>query len=219
MRQPFQDRRDAGQRLASQLAEYADRPDVIVLGLPRGGVPIAYEIASALHVPLDICLVRKLGVPGQEELAMGAIAPANVMVLNRDVIRSLRISEAELNAVAAQEQQELNRRDRAYRGDRALPQLQDRTVIVVDDGIATSSTIRAAIATLKAAAPQTIIVAVPIAPSVVVKSLEAIVDRVVCLLTPEPLHSIGQWYENFDQTSDDEVRDLLARGSAVSSAG
>ena len=219
MRQPFQDRREAGQQLATQLTDYADRLDVIVLGLPRGGVPIAYEISATLHVPLDVCLVRKLGVPGQKELAMGAIAPGDVMVLNRDVIRSLQITQAALDTVTAEEQQELNRRDRAYRGDRAFPDLQKHTVLLVDDGIATGSTIRAAIATIRAAKAQAIVVAVPIAPAEVVKSLAAIVDRVVCLLMPEPLHSIGQWYENFDQTSDEEVRDLLRRGNAVSSAG
>ncbi|MBD1850676.1 phosphoribosyltransferase [Leptolyngbya sp. GB1-A1] len=219
MRQPFQDRREAGQQLATQLTDYADRLDVIVLGLPRGGVPIAYEISATLHVPLDVCLVRKLGVPGQKELAMGAIAPGDVMVLNRDVIRSLQITQAALDTVTAEEQQELNRRDRAYRGDRAFPDLRKHTVILVDDGIATGSTIRAAIATIRAAEAQAIVVAVPIAPAEVVKSLAAIVDRVVCLLMPEPLHSIGQWYENFDQTSDEEVRDLLRRGNAVSSAG
>jgi putative phosphoribosyl transferase len=219
MRQPFQDRREAGQQLATQLTDYADRLDVIVLGLPRGGVPIAYEISATLHVPLDVCLVRKLGVPGQKELAMGAIAPGDVMVLNRDVIRSLQITQAALDTVTAEEQQELNRRDRAYRGDRAFPDLRKHTVILVDDGIATGSTIRAAIATIRAAKAQAIVVAVPIAPAEVVKSLAAIVDRVVCLLMPEPLHSIGQWYENFDQTSDEEVRDLLRRGNAVSSAG
>ncbi|WP_088891825.1 phosphoribosyltransferase [Leptolyngbya ohadii] len=212
MRQPFQDRRDAGQQLARQLIEYADRPDAIVLGLPRGGVPIAYEIATALHLPLDICLVRKLGVPGQEELAMGAIAPGNVIVLNRDVIRSLQISKDALDSVALKEQQELNRRDRAYRGDRPFPELRNRTVILVDDGIATGSTIRAAIATVRAAEPRAIIVAVPIAASETVKDLQAMVDRVVCLLMPEPLHAIGQWYEDFGQTSDEEVQGLLRSG-------
>lgn len=216
---PFRDRTDAGQQLVHQLADYADRSDVLVLGLPRGGVPIAYEIAAVLHVPLDVCLVRKLGVPGQEELAMGAIAPGNVMILNRDVIRSLRITQADLDAVAAQEQRELNRRDRAYRGDRPFPDLHDCTVILVDDGIATGSTMQAAIETVRAAIPRTLVVAVPIAPLVVVKNLETIVDRVVCLLMPEPLHSIGQWYENFDQTSDREVRELLRRGNEVASAG
>lgn len=212
MQQPFQDRRDAGQQLANPLTEYANRSDVIVLGLPRGGVPIAYEIATALQLPLDVCLVRKLGVPGQEELAMGAIAPGNVMVLNREVIRSLQIMQADLNKAIAQEQQELARRDREYRGDRPFPDLHHRTVILVDDGIATGSTIRAAIATIRVAEPQAIVIAVPIAPAVVVKNLEPIVDRVVCLLIPEPLHSIGQWYENFDQTPDAEVRHLLAQG-------
>lgn len=211
---PFRDRTDAGQQLARQLAAYADCPDVIVLGLPRGGVPIAFEVAAALRVPLDVCLVRKLGVPGQEELAMGAIAPGNVRVLNHDVIRSLHIAQADLDAVAAQEQRELERRDRAYRGDRPLPELRDRTVILVDDGIATGSTMQAAIQTIRAAEPQAIVVAVPIAPSVAVKNLEAVVDRVVCLLMPEPLHAIGQWYENFDQTADRQVRELLLRGAS-----
>jgi putative phosphoribosyl transferase len=217
MNSRFRDRTEAGQLLAARLADYADTPNLIVLGLPRGGVPVAYEIAKALHAPLDVWLVRKLGVPGQEELAMGAISLGEVMVLNQDIIQALGISKETIAQVAEAEKQELKRRDRAYRGDRILPNLQDHTVILVDDGIATSSTLRAAIAALKQQHPRSIIAAAPVAPPTVCADLERIVDRLVCLNTPDPLHSIGMWYGNFSQTADDEVRDLL-RQSAISFA-
>lgn len=217
MNSRFRDRTEAGQLLAARLADYADTPNLIVLGLPRGGVPVAYEIAKALRAPLDIWLVRKLGVPGQEELAMGAISLGEVMVLNHEIIQALGISDETIAQVAEAEKQELERRDRAYRGDRILPNLQDHTVILVDDGIATSSTLRAAIAALKQQHPRSIIAAAPVAPPTVCADLERIVDRVVCLNTPDPLHSIGMWYGNFSQTTDDEVRDLL-RQSAISFA-
>jgi putative phosphoribosyl transferase len=215
MNSRFRDRAEAGQLLAAQLADYADTPNLIVLGLPRGGIPVAYEIAKALRAPLDVWLVRKLGVPGQEELAMGAISLGGVMVLNQEIIEALGISQETIDQVAQAEQRELERRDRAYRGDRILPNLQDYTVILVDDGIATSSTLRAAIAALKQQHPRSIIAAAPVAPPSVCADLQRIVDRVVCLSTPDPLHSIGMWYKNFSQTTDDEVRDLLKQ-SAIS---
>jgi putative phosphoribosyl transferase len=172
---------------------------------------VAYEIAQALNLPLDICLVRKLGVPEQPELAMGAIASGDVMVLNHEVLKSLEISRLALQQVMDTEQQELERRDRAYRENRPEPDVQGKTVILVDDGIATSSTLRAAIATLRQKHPKEIVVAVPVAPISACESLRAIVDKIICLNTPEPLNSIGIWYVDFSQTSDQEVRHLLAQ--------
>lgn len=209
----FSNRTEAGQQLAAKLLDYANRPDVIVLALPRGGVPVGYEIARSLNVPLDVCLVRKLGVPGQEELAMGAIAPGGVTVLNQDVISSLQISRQALLQVATQEKQELERRMQVYRGDRPLPQIQNRTVILVDDGIATGSTLRAAITLLQRQQPQAIVVAVPVAPLSTCQALQKIVQQVVCLSNPEPLRSIGMWYRNFSQTTDEEVCYLLAQAN------
>jgi putative phosphoribosyl transferase len=211
MKQRFHDRTEAGKLLAAQLGEYADRSDVWVLGLPRGGVPVAYEIAQALNLPLDICLVRKLGVPGQPELAMGAIAPDDVMVLNHEILKSIGISHPALQQVIEDEKQELERRDRAYRENRPDPDVQGKTVILVDDGIATGSTLRAAIATLRQKNPKEIVVAVPVAPVSTCESLRAIVDKIICLSLPEPLISIGMWYVDFSQTSDQEVRHLLAQ--------
>ena len=211
MKPRFHDRTEAGKLLAAQLGEYADCSDVWVLGLPRGGVPVAYEIAQALNLPLDICLVRKLGVPEQPELAMGAIASGDVMVLNHEVLKSLEISRLALQQVMDTEQQELERRDRAYRENRPEPDVQGKTVILVDDGIATSSTLRAAIATLRQKHPKEIVVAVPVAPISACESLRAIVDKIICLNTPEPLNSIGIWYVDFSQTSDQEVRHLLTQ--------
>jgi putative phosphoribosyl transferase len=212
MKTRFRDRSEAGQKLAAQLQAYANCDNVLVLALPRGGVPVAYEVARALNLPLDICLVRKLGVPGHQELAMGAIASGGVRVFNYDVIRWLSISEEAIEGVATRELRELQRRERAYRGDRPLPDIRDRTVILIDDGLATGATIRAAIAALRSQQPKEIIVAVPVAPSSLCQDLEAEVDRVVCLATPEPFYAIGLWYENFAQTSDDRVRELLAAG-------
>jgi putative phosphoribosyl transferase len=211
MTMKFEDRTEAGRLLASKLTAYANRPDVIVLGLPRGGVPVAFEVARALHVPLDIELVRKLGVPGHKELAMGAIASGNVRVLNQDVIDWLGISTRVIDHVVAKEQEELERRNRVYRGDRPAPNVRNRTVILVDDGIATGATLRAAIAALRQQEPARIVVAVPVAPPSTCNQLQAEVDDVVCVLAPEELYAIGIWYENFSQTTDDEVRDLLAR--------
>lgn len=213
MTKRLRNRTEAGQLLAKKLTAYANRPDVLVLGLPRGGVPVAYELAQALQVPLDICLVRKLGVPNHEELAMGAIATGNVMVINDEVVNWLGISSEIIERVAAKERQELERRDRIYRGNRPLPNVQHRIIILVDDGIATGSTLRAAIATLRQQQPAQIIVAVPVAPPLTCNQLEAEVDQVVCLIAPAHLYSISTWYENFSQTSDEEVCTLLAKAA------
>jgi putative phosphoribosyl transferase len=215
MKTRFQNRTDAGKKLAQALKAYANRADVIVLGLPRGGVPVAYEVAKALNAPLDICIVRKLGVPGHKELAMGAIASGGVRVLNYNVLGWLHISGKTIDEVAERELHELQRRDRAYRGDRPQPQITDRTVILVDDGLATGSTMRAAIAVLRAQQPKEIIVAVPVAPADVCQEFRAEVDRVICLKTPEPFYAIGLWYDNFAQTTDEEVCTLLANQLAA----
>ena len=211
----FRDRLQAGRLLAQQLqSTYAHRFDLIVLGLPRGGVPVAYEIAKVLHAPLDICLVRKLGVPGHQELAMGAIALGGTKVVNQDLVRSMRISQTALAQITAREQRELERRDRLYRGSRPLPDLSDRTVIVVDDGIATGSTLKAALFNIKQQQPKQIVVAIPLAPPDVCQELKREVDEVVCLLTPQWLHSISLWYEDFSPTTDEQVRNLLAQNVA-----
>jgi putative phosphoribosyl transferase len=205
----FRNRTEAGKLLAKQLTQYANCPDVLVLGLPRGGVPVAFEVAKALNAPLDICLVRKLGVPGHKELAMGAIAAGGVQVLNEELLAWMRISSQTIAAVAERELQELQRRERVYRGDRSLPNIRDRIVILVDDGLATGSTMRAAIGVLKHQQPQRIIIAVPVAPLDTCNELRTEVDEVVCLMTPEQFYAIGVWYEDFTQTTDREVCELL----------
>jgi putative phosphoribosyl transferase len=210
----FRDRHDAGKRLARELKQYAGRPDVVVLALPRGGVPVAYEVARELGAPLDTFLVRKLGMPGHEELAIGAIASGGVRVLNEDVLRSVPLDEATIARVAAEEQRELERREREYRGDRPLPDVQGRTVILVDDGVATGSTMRAAAVAVKQQEPERLIVAVPVAAPETCDELRNEVDDVVCALTPEPFQAIGLWYEDFAQTTDEEVRELLANARA-----
>ena len=207
----FRDRADAGQQLAAKLRDYAGRPDVLVLGLPRGGVPVAYEVAAALGAALDVFLVRKLGVPGHEELAMGAIASGGVRVLNRNVIDGLQIPRAVIEAVTAAERRELERRERAYRDQRPPLAPSGKTVILVDDGLATGSTMRAAAAALRQQGPARIVVAVPVAAPVICEQFRAEADEVVCLLTPEPLYGVGFWYQDFSQTSDQDVRNLLAR--------
>ena len=212
MKTTFRNRTEAGRLLAKRLKPtYANRSDVLVLGLPRGGVPVADEVAKVLHAPLDICIVRKLGVPGHKELAMGAIATGGIMLLNEALVRELKISQKALEQVAAREQQELERRERVYRGERSAPDLSHRTIILVDDGIATGSTIKAAISTIKQQQPERIIVAVPVAPPEVCQELKEEVDEVVCLLTPEWLCAIGLWYDDFSPTTDAEVRLSLAR--------
>jgi predicted phosphoribosyltransferase len=210
---PFRDRTEAGRLLPGKLKRYADRPDVIVLALPRGGVPVAYEVAKALHTPLDVFLVRKLGVPSQEELAMGAIATGGIRILNEDVVRALNIPPRVIDSVAAKEARELERRERLYRGDRRAPDVRGRTVILVDDGLATGSSMRAAVAALRQKNPSRIVVAVPVAAAATCREFEAEVDEVVCYETPEPFYSVGLWYEDFSQTTDEEIRHLLERAS------
>jgi putative phosphoribosyl transferase len=210
----FADRREAGRVLASRLKEYADRPDVLVLALPRGGVPVAFEVAQALHAPLDVILVRKLGLPGYEELAMGAIASGGVRVLNEDVIRGLRIPERFVDAVAAAEQRELERRERLYRGDRPPSDVRGRTVILVDDGLATGSTMRAAVVALRQRGAARIVVAVPVGAPETCAEFEQEADDVICAQTPEPFYAVGLWYGDFSQTTVEEVRDLLEWAAA-----
>lgn len=207
----FLNRTDAGRRLAATLSAYASRPDGIVLGLPRGGVVVAYEVARLLGVPLDVFIVRKLGVPGHEELAMGAIASGGASVLDEALVRELRISEREIRAVVAAEQRELERREREYRGDRPPPDIAGRTVILVDDGLATGASMRVAVAALKQEQPGRLVVAVPIAPPETCDALRREADDVVCAVTPEPFYAVGLWYEDFTQTTDTEVHDLLER--------
>jgi len=215
---PFRDRTEAGRLLAAKLTAYANRPDVIVLALPRGGVPVAYEVARALNAPLDVFLVRKLGVPGYEELAMGAIATGGVRVLNDQLVGSLRIPDYIVDEVAASEQQELTRRERLYRGDRPAPDVRRRSVILVDDGLATGATMLAAVKALRQQQPARIVVAVPTASPDTCEQLRAEVDDVICAITPEPFHAVGLWYEDFSQTTDEEVRDLLARSEQTTRA-
>ena len=207
----FRDRHDAGRRLAAKLAGYARRPDVLVLALPRGGVPVGYEVAQALGAPLDVFVVRKLGVPGYEEVAMGAVATGGVRVLNDDIVAGLRIPDYLIDAVAERELEELGRRERLYRGGRPPPDVRQRTVILVDDGLATGATMLAAIKALRKLQPARIVVAVPIAARDTCEALRAEVDEVICAITPEPFQAVGRWYEDFSQTSDEEVRELLAR--------
>jgi putative phosphoribosyl transferase len=212
MKQPlFQDRRHAGRALAERMAAYADRRDVIVLALPRGGVPVACEVSRALHAPLDVFVVRKLGVPGHEEYAMGAIASGGVRVLDAPVAHRLGISQAEVEAVEAIERHELERRESTYRGGREPLPLLGRTVVVVDDGLATGATMRVALKALRLQCPGRVVVAVPVASSQAVSRLAHDADEVVCVSVPPAFSSVGQWYADFDQTSDDEVLELLGQ--------
>jgi len=211
MEYPFRDRSEAGQLLAQELSAYAGREDVIVLALPRGGVPVAFEVARAIHAPLDVFVVRKLGVPGHEELAMGAIASGGILVTEPNVIEELDIPPDVVAEVAAREQQERLRREREYRGDRPEADVRGRTAILVDDGLATGSTMRAAVAALRKLQPARIVVAVPVAAPSACAELAPEVDDIVCTRTPEPFYSVGRWYGEFSQTTDEEVRELLAR--------
>ncbi len=211
----FRDRREAGRVLARLLGRYAGRDDVVVLALPRGGVPVAYEVAKALAAPLDVFVVRKLGVPGHGELAMGALASGGSLVLDERLIRSLRIGEAAIERPLAAEARELERRERAYRGGRELPELAGKTVILVDDGLATGSTMRAAALAVRKHRPARIVVAVPVAAAQTCNELRADVDEVVCAVTPRAFHAVGLWYDDFSQTSDAEVRELLAQAAAA----
>jgi len=217
----YRNRHDAGQQLAARLGHYAGRDDVVVLALPRGGVPVAYEVALALGSPLDVFLVRKLGVPGHEELAMGAIASGGVIVLNEDVVDSLDISPEVIDRVAALERRELERREREYRDDHPPPDVRGRTVILIDDGLATGSTMRAAIAALRRGEPGRIVVAVPVGPPDACAEFGHEADEAVCAHEPDPFYSVGAWYHDFTQTTDGEVRDLLAASTAgaVSATG
>lgn len=215
----FRDRRDAGQALAGLLGQYRGRPDTIVLGLPRGGVPVAYEISRALGAPLDVFVVRKLGVPGREELAMGAIATGGVVVINEDVVRGLGITPETIQRVAEAEGRELLRREQVYREGRPMPELAGRTVILVDDGLATGSSMKAAIAALRRHEPGRIVVAVPAAPKSTCEELAALVDEVVCATTPSPFLAVGASYWDFTQTTDEEVRDLLRAAADSVPAG
>lgn len=207
----FSDRREAGRRLAGELVRFAGRDDVIVLALPRGGVPVGYEVAQALKAPLDVFVVRKLGVPGHEELAMGAIAPSGVRVLNDEIVSGLAIPPYVIDAVAAKEEKELLRREHLYRAGRPPPQLNGRTIILVDDGLAIGSTMRAGIKALRKNHAARIVAAVPVGSPDTCDAMRADADEVVCATTPEPLLGVGRWYVDFSQTSDEEVRALLAR--------
>jgi putative phosphoribosyl transferase len=205
----FRDRREAGRELAERLLDLADRPGLLVLGLPRGGVPVAFEVARALQAPLDALVVRKLGFPGHEELAMGAIASGDVRVINDELVRSAELPEETIAAVAADEQRELERQERELRDGAPPPEVEGRTVVLVDDGLATGSTMRAAIAALREKGAAAIVVGVPTASPEACASLRQDADEVVCARTPQPFRAVGAWYENFEQVTDDEVRWLL----------
>ena len=213
MERAFPNRAEAGRLLAEKLEKYADRNEVIVLGLPRGGVPVAYEVAKSLRAPLDVFIVRKLGVPGFEELAAGAIASGGVRVLNEDVLRALPNADEIIESVTAKETAELERREKSYRDDRPAPELRDRVVILVDDGLATGATMRAAVKALRQRGVAKIVVAVPVGPPDTCREFEDEADEIICASAPEFFQAVGQYYEDFSQTSDDEVRDLLARAA------
>jgi predicted phosphoribosyltransferase len=209
----FKNRSEAGRLLAEALDQYRDRPDALVLALPRGGVPVGYEIAKNLHLPLDVFIVRKLGVPGEEELAMGAIASGGVRSLNKSVIEQLDIPDSIIDEVSNREALELERREVLYRGDKPPVDVSNRVVILVDDGLATGSTMKAAVAALRRQNPSRIVVAVPTAPPEACDELRPNADELLCAVTPEPFFSVGLWYEHFDQTSDAEVKELLRRAA------
>lgn len=211
----IRDRAEAGQLLASKLKQYSKRDDVIILALPRGGVPVAYQVAKTLDLPLDIFLVRKLGVPGQEELAMGAIASGGVRVLNHDIIEALQIPESIIASVAAKEQNELERREKFYRLDAPPIDVTNKTVILIDDGLATGATMRAAAEVLKQQQVTRIVIGVPVAAESTCRELSQLVDEMICVLTPEPFYGVGYWYDDFSQTSDNEVIELLRKARGV----
>jgi predicted phosphoribosyltransferase len=215
MTRPFLNRQEAGRLLADRLADYAGRSDVIVLGLPRGGVPVAFEVATALDAPLDVFLVRKLGTPGQRELAMGAIASGGIVVINDDVVQVKEISQEMIEAVIAREREELERLDRRYRAGREPLDVQGRVVVLVDDGMATGSTMKAAVRALRRMGPDEIIVAVPTGAQSACEELRLLADHCICLVVPEPFRAVGFWYEDFDQTSDQDVQNLLRQRAAA----
>jgi predicted phosphoribosyltransferase len=205
----YKNRSDAGKRLAAKLQIYARRPDVVVLGLPRGGIPVAFEVARELQLPLDVFVVRKMGVPGHEELAMGAIASGGIRVLNEDVVRSLNISRETIESVEKTQSEELKRREQLYRGNRPGLDVRDLTILLVDDGLATGATMRAAVQALRRQKPVSIIVAVPAAAPEACEELGEEADDIVCAITPDPFFSVGSWYQDFSQTTDEEVSQLL----------
>jgi putative phosphoribosyl transferase len=215
MAKPFADRAAAGKVLAGKLSAYAGRDDVIVLALPRGGVPVAYEVAVALRMPLDVFLVRKLGAPGHEELAMGAIASGDVVVMNDEVLKLMKVPDEVIAATIDGERQELARRERAYRGDRSPIDVRGRIAILIDDGLATGSTMRAAVTAVRRLHPARIVVAVPIGAPSTCAEFRPIADEVICAVTPEPFRAVGMWYDDFSQTGDDEVSELLARAAGA----
>lgn len=209
----YRDRVDAGRRLAGLLRQYADRPDVVVLALPRGGVPVAFEVARALHVPLDVFVVRKIGLPAHPELAIGAIASGGVRLVDESAVRRFGVTESQLAAVSAAEERELERRERAYRDRLPSPDLHGKTVILIDDGLATGASMAAAATAVRAQDPGRVVVAVPVAAPETCEAFQDMVDQVVCGATPEPFHAVGLWYEDFSQTSDQEVHELLERAA------
>ncbi|CEK10542.1 phosphoribosyltransferase [Legionella hackeliae] len=206
----FINRHEAGRILADQLRSYAKQPDVIVLALPRGGVPVGYEIAKALSVPLDVFIVRKLGVPGHEELAMGAIASGDTTIFNEDIVEALHVSKEAIDEVIHSEEEELKRREILYRHDEPFPKLQDKIVILVDDGVATGATMRAAIKAIRQNNPARLVMAIPVAAFSTYQEMSKLVDEIVCPLQPLHFYAVGLWYEDFAQTTDDEVSELLA---------
>jgi len=214
----FRDRHDAGRRLAGELGEYAGRDDVLVLALPRGGVPVGAEVAQALGAPLDVFVVRKLGVPGQEELAMGAIASGGVRILNEEIVQSFGLTDDQVAAAAALEQHELERRESRYRAGRTDVEIAGHTVILVDDGMATGATMLAAAAAVRAQDPARLVIAVPVGPADTCAGMREVADEVVCALCPERLDAVGLWYDDFSQTSDDEVAEILARTNGMPGA-
>lgn len=206
----FKDRAEAGQILAKKLSAYKNTPNLLVLALPRGGVPVAYQVARGLNAPLEVFVVRKLGMPGHEELAMGAIASGGVRILNPNVVRDYQVSEADIRAVTSREQKELERREQKYRAGLPPLNVKDKTIILIDDGLATGSTMLAAITALKTMKPAELVIAVPTASEQICASFRPLVDEIVCVITPEPFYAVGLWYGDFSQTTDTEVQDLLS---------
>lgn len=210
----FRNRREAGRQLAEMLRPMAATADLVVLGLPRGGIPVAFEVASLLHAPLDVCVVRKLGVPGHEEFAMGAIASGGVEMLDENLIRELQIPRSQIERALARERLELDRREQAYRGGRPSVEVRGRTVLLVDDGLATGASMMAAVSALRRRDPRAIVVAAPVASTSACADLRRVANGCVCVATPEPFYGVGMWYADFEQTTDDEVRELLAAANS-----